>query len=227
MCSAMGSKVLPCWIPPFGNLRLFAFVQLPGAYRRLRVLHRQLVPRHSSRTLTSLFLRSCSLRARSISYKTSMQLSKSLSLAAFECQSRPAARGNDTRARPQCQGPNDFSEQMGPLFTAILSIAAQNDSFCLEKPYKSPYARSQTNVATGPTERSQTAPPRSSLPSDTCREYCKTRSLNENPWHQRTEIALHDVSNISEKQDKNTQLKPEFAHPRLKNTPLLGSPRNR
>lgn len=41
-------------VSPFGNLWINAFVQLPRAFRRLRVLHRQLVPRHPSHTLTSL-----------------------------------------------------------------------------------------------------------------------------------------------------------------------------
>ena len=41
-------------ISPFGNLRINTLVQLPGAFRRCRVLLRQFVPRHSSHTLKSL-----------------------------------------------------------------------------------------------------------------------------------------------------------------------------
>ena len=54
MYSAKGDEVLPRRVPPFGNPRIKALVQLPWAYRRLRVLLRQLVPRHSSMTLFSL-----------------------------------------------------------------------------------------------------------------------------------------------------------------------------
>ena len=45
-------------VSPFGYLRIYASVQLPGAFRRLRVLHRRLVPRHSPRTLFSFDKRS-------------------------------------------------------------------------------------------------------------------------------------------------------------------------
>lgn len=44
-------------VSPFGYLWINTFVQLPRAFRRLRVLHRQLVPRHSSHTLFSFKLR--------------------------------------------------------------------------------------------------------------------------------------------------------------------------
>ena len=41
-------------ISPFGNSWIKAFVQLPKTFRRLHVLHRYLVPRHSSSALFSL-----------------------------------------------------------------------------------------------------------------------------------------------------------------------------
>ncbi len=44
----------PRRVSPFGYLRINTSVQLPGAFRRFRVLRRQLVPRHSSHTLKSL-----------------------------------------------------------------------------------------------------------------------------------------------------------------------------
>ena len=56
MYSSKGDEVLPRRVPPFGNPRIKALVQLPWAFRRLRVLLRQLVPRHSSMTLFSLKL---------------------------------------------------------------------------------------------------------------------------------------------------------------------------
>ena len=43
-------------VSPFGYSRINALLQLPWTFRRLRVLLRQLVPRHSSYTLCSLFL---------------------------------------------------------------------------------------------------------------------------------------------------------------------------
>ena len=58
MYSSMGDEVLPRRVPPFGNPRITVLVQLPWAFRRLRVLLRQLVPRHSSMTLFSLITRS-------------------------------------------------------------------------------------------------------------------------------------------------------------------------
>lgn len=59
-----------CGVAPFGYPRIKAFVQLPEAFRRLRVLRRQIVPRHSPYTLSSLYwnrqfdsqLRVCSMR---------------------------------------------------------------------------------------------------------------------------------------------------------------------
>ena len=42
------------WVAPFGNPRVKAFLQLTEAYRSLHVLHRLLVPRHSSCALSSL-----------------------------------------------------------------------------------------------------------------------------------------------------------------------------
>ena len=54
MYSAEDSKVLPYWVAPFGDLRVNAFVQLTEAFRRYRVLHRLLMPRHPPAALTSL-----------------------------------------------------------------------------------------------------------------------------------------------------------------------------
>gem|GEM_PF-6312267 len=44
-------------VSPFGYPRINTSVQLPEAFRRLRVLLRQLVPRHSSCTLSSFYRR--------------------------------------------------------------------------------------------------------------------------------------------------------------------------
>ena len=41
-------------VPPFGNPRVNAFCQLTEAYRRYRVLHRLLMPRHPPVALNSL-----------------------------------------------------------------------------------------------------------------------------------------------------------------------------
>jgi hypothetical protein len=46
------------WVAPFGNLRVNAFFQLTEAYRRLRVLHRLLMPRHPPIALNSLTINS-------------------------------------------------------------------------------------------------------------------------------------------------------------------------
>lgn len=42
------------WVAPFGYLRVNAFFQLTEAFRRLRVLHRLLMPRHPPAALNSL-----------------------------------------------------------------------------------------------------------------------------------------------------------------------------
>lgn len=68
----------PWRVSPFGNPRIIASVQLPAAYRRLRVLLRQLVPRHSSHTLRSLTILVALRSVRSTRVPlTNMQLSKS------------------------------------------------------------------------------------------------------------------------------------------------------
>ena len=54
MYLSVSDEVLPRRVSPFGYPRIKALVQLPWAFRRLRVLLRQLVPRHSSMTLFSL-----------------------------------------------------------------------------------------------------------------------------------------------------------------------------
>jgi hypothetical protein len=71
-------------ISPFGYPRIVAFVQLPAAFRRLRVLLRQFVPRHSPHTLHSLLVASISFLMRVP--LVDMQLSKcSLSRKLFFC----------------------------------------------------------------------------------------------------------------------------------------------
>ena len=47
-------RVLLHWVSPFGYLRVNAFFQLTEAFRRLRVLHRLLMPRHPPTALNSL-----------------------------------------------------------------------------------------------------------------------------------------------------------------------------
>lgn len=42
------------WVSPFGYLRVDAFIQLTGAFRRFRVLLRLLMPRHPPIALNSL-----------------------------------------------------------------------------------------------------------------------------------------------------------------------------
>lgn len=42
------------WVSPFGILRVKALFQLTEDYRRYRVLHRLLMPRHPPAALTSL-----------------------------------------------------------------------------------------------------------------------------------------------------------------------------
>ena len=46
--------LFPRRVTPFGYLRIYAFRQLPGAFRSLHVLHRLLAPRHPPCTLSSL-----------------------------------------------------------------------------------------------------------------------------------------------------------------------------
>lgn len=48
------SRVLPYWVAPFGYLRVKALFQLTEAFRRYRVLHRLLMPRHPPIALKSL-----------------------------------------------------------------------------------------------------------------------------------------------------------------------------
>ena len=45
------------WVPPFGVLRVNAFFQLTEDYRRYRVLHRLLMPRHPPTALNSLTIK--------------------------------------------------------------------------------------------------------------------------------------------------------------------------
>ncbi len=54
MYSVMDDGLLAHRVAPFGNLRVNAFFQLTEAYRRLRVLHRLLMPRHPPAALISL-----------------------------------------------------------------------------------------------------------------------------------------------------------------------------
>jgi hypothetical protein len=54
MYSDKDSGVLIHWVAPFGDLRFNAFFQLTEAYRRFRVLHRLLMPRHPPAALISL-----------------------------------------------------------------------------------------------------------------------------------------------------------------------------
>jgi hypothetical protein len=54
MYSDKDNMVLPYWVAPFGDLRVKAFFQLTEAYRRLRVLHRLLMPRHPPAALIYL-----------------------------------------------------------------------------------------------------------------------------------------------------------------------------
>ena len=49
------------WVAPFGYPRFNAFIQLPEAFRRLRVLHRLLMPRHPPIALNSLTKIICKL----------------------------------------------------------------------------------------------------------------------------------------------------------------------
>ena len=55
------------WVSPFGYLRVNAFFQLTEAFRRFRVLHRLLMPRHPPIALNSL-TKNLSLKQLSMSY---------------------------------------------------------------------------------------------------------------------------------------------------------------
>jgi hypothetical protein len=57
MYSVKDSKSLSYWVAPFGYLRINAFFQLPEAFRRFRVLHRLLMPRHPPIALNSLTIK--------------------------------------------------------------------------------------------------------------------------------------------------------------------------
>ena len=54
MYSGRDNMGLPYWVAPFGDLRVYAFFQLTEAYRRFRVLHRLLMPRHPPAALIYL-----------------------------------------------------------------------------------------------------------------------------------------------------------------------------
>ena len=106
MYSAVRDRVLLCRVSPFGHLRIIASVLLPGAFRRLHVLHRQFVPRHSSRTLKSLFLRSkkfeCSMHT--LVKKTLCNFQRARRWPPINAmRHRSAAKENDTRPLRRCQ----------------------------------------------------------------------------------------------------------------------------
>ena len=92
-------------VAPFGNSRINASVQLPWTYRRLRVLRRQSVPRHSSHTLFSFNFQlyrvfdACFASILKKRYTTVKVL-----VAVHPDGLGLAARGNDTSASAQCQG---------------------------------------------------------------------------------------------------------------------------
>jgi hypothetical protein len=112
----------PRGVSPFGNLRIYAFVQLPGAFRRLRVLRRRFVPRHSSRTLKSLLL---------ATFESSMHDS---TISICNCQRaraphrtfRRAANGDDTRAPNSCQALSKFSE----IFPGVIRSEHRIEILC-------------------------------------------------------------------------------------------------
>lgn len=54
MYSVIDDELFTHRVAPFGNLRVNAFFQLAEAYRRFRVLHRLLMPRHPPAALISL-----------------------------------------------------------------------------------------------------------------------------------------------------------------------------
>ena len=54
MYSVKDSGLLIHWVAPFGYPRVKAFFQLTEAFRRFRVLHRLLIPRHPPAALNSL-----------------------------------------------------------------------------------------------------------------------------------------------------------------------------
>lgn len=51
------------WVAPFGYLRVYAFFQLTGAFRRFRVLLRLLIPRHPPIALNSLTIKFSSIKS--------------------------------------------------------------------------------------------------------------------------------------------------------------------
>ena len=63
--SVKDNELLTHWVAPFGDLRVKAIFQLTEAYRRLRVLHRLLMPRHPPAALISLTLNSSSFQTTS------------------------------------------------------------------------------------------------------------------------------------------------------------------
>ena len=94
------SRYYPRRVSPFGNPRIIALVQLPEAYRRFRVLHRQLVPRHSSCALSSLNIRvTCSvpLTHRLL---TTMQLSKCFRHQWAPVRAEPSPVNSDDTGSP-------------------------------------------------------------------------------------------------------------------------------
>ena len=95
----------PSRVSPFGHLRIKASVQLPAAFRCLRVLLRQLIPRHSSYTLRSLLsvaFYSNLLKLMRVPIALLYSLFKLLSVAG-PLDFRPAAKENYTRPARACQ----------------------------------------------------------------------------------------------------------------------------
>lgn len=135
----MGDGVLPRRISPFGHRRIIASVQLPDAFRRLRVLHRQLVPRHSSRTLKSFSrfakLKSleCSMHTLIVERKRYATVKELKRWPPQDLAIQAAAKGNDTSAPKEKQAPGTrFSKNFAPdrrrrpsveLGCAILAIS--------------------------------------------------------------------------------------------------------
>jgi hypothetical protein len=77
------------WVSPFGYLRINAFFQLTEAFRRFRVLHRLLMPRHPPIALNSL-TKNFSLKQLSMSYDSHKPYGLCY-LLTFLCEDYPQA----------------------------------------------------------------------------------------------------------------------------------------
>ena len=111
-----------CGVSPFGYLWINTFVQLPRAFRRLRVLLRQLIPRHSSYTLISFNTLALS-SARYLRFLLKSLCNFQSAFIAGRVSFEPLTREYDTSADSPCQG---FEKNFEILRRNLISLRLES-----------------------------------------------------------------------------------------------------